>query len=76
MTMLENSSNSSQDKMASCEYQLETSVDPTSNIRKEQEENLELNNKRETTRNVCKLNKRQRRKAIRRAQKKEAECRT
>ncbi|XP_039908360.1 uncharacterized protein LOC120746894 isoform X2 [Simochromis diagramma] len=77
MTMLENTSNSSQDKMASCEYQLETSVDPTSNIRKEQEENLELNNKRETTRNVCKLNKQQRRKAIRRAKtKSEAECRT
>ncbi|CAI5682674.1 unnamed protein product [Oreochromis niloticus] len=69
MTMLENTSNSSQDKMASCEHQLETSVNPTTNIRKEQQENIELNNERETARNVCKLNKRRRRKASRQAQK-------
>ncbi|CAI5637657.1 unnamed protein product [Oreochromis niloticus] len=68
MTMLENTSKSSQDKMASCEHQLETSVDPTSNIRKEQE-SIELNNERETARNVCKLNKRRRRKANRQAPK-------
>ncbi|CAI5655046.1 unnamed protein product [Oreochromis niloticus] len=68
MTMLENTSNSSQDKMASCEHHLETSVDPTSNIRKEQE-SIELNNERETARNVCKLNKRRRRKANRQAPK-------
>ncbi|CAI5689216.1 unnamed protein product [Oreochromis niloticus] len=68
MTMLENTSNSSQDKMASCEHHLETSVDPTSNIRKEQE-SIELNNERETARNVCKLNKRRRRKANRLAPK-------
>lgn len=80
MTMLENALNSPQDKMASnqiCEHQFETSVDLTSNIWTEQQENLELNNERDKVidkkppkaRNVCKLNKRRRGKAIRQAQK-------
>ncbi|KAL3967666.1 antigen [Sarotherodon galilaeus] len=80
MTMLESALNPQQDKMASnqiCEHQLETSVDPTSNIQTEQQENLELNNERDKVidnppqkaRNVCRLNKRRRGKAIRQAQK-------
>ncbi|XP_019209146.1 uncharacterized protein LOC109197823 isoform X2 [Oreochromis niloticus] len=79
MTMLESALNPQQDKMASnqiCEHQLETSVDPTSNIQTEQQENLELNNERDKVidkppqkaRNVCRLNKRRRGKAIRQAQ--------
>ncbi|KAL3986446.1 leucine-rich repeats and death domain-containing protein [Sarotherodon galilaeus] len=83
MTMLENTSNSSQDKMASnriCEHQLETSVDPTSNIQKEQQE-ISLNNEsdkvkdktHQKARNVSRLNKRRRGKAIRQAQKSQRE---
>ncbi|KAL4007992.1 hypothetical protein ACER0C_001844 [Sarotherodon galilaeus] len=83
MTMLENTSNSSQDKMASnqiCEHQLETSVDPTSNIQKEQQE-ISLNNERDKVkdkthqkaRNVSRLNKGRRGKAIRQAQKSQRE---
>ncbi|XP_019218529.1 uncharacterized protein LOC109203537 isoform X2 [Oreochromis niloticus] len=79
MTMLESALNPQQDKMASnqiCEHQLETSVDPTSNIQTEQQENLELNNESDKVldkppqkaRNVCRLNKRRRGKAIRQAQ--------
>ncbi|CAI5697345.1 unnamed protein product, partial [Oreochromis niloticus] len=83
MTMLENTSNSSQDKMASnqiCEHQLETSVDPTSNIQKEQQE-ISLNNEsdkvkdktHQKARNVSRLNKGRRGKAIRQAQKSQRE---
>ncbi|CAI5660898.1 unnamed protein product [Oreochromis niloticus] len=80
MTMLESALNPQEDKMASnqiCEHQLETSVDQTSNIQTEQQENLELNNERDKVidkppqkaRNVCRLNKQRRGKAIRQAQK-------